>query len=175
MAWVIPALAGCGTLCNLQDSPGMQNLAVGTGACYPFGGAVRSGLLAVMGPPSGLEEMIEGDLAVCRGEFESGFQQIGRGVFVTSAGVGAIVDVPLSLAGDILTLPIAYARSKEYRWATWWGEKRLQPKSGTPAPETDPDASKAPSADRDPGCPALAPTTAKPDSKKCVSAPQNHS
>ena len=64
-----------------------------------------------------------GSETIFQGEFASGFQQIGYGMFLTSAGLVAIADSPLSLAGDILTLPVAYARANEYSWATWWGER----------------------------------------------------
>jgi hypothetical protein len=47
--------------------------------------------------------------------------QIGGGLMLAGAGLIAIADTPVSLVGDILTLPIAYARHQEYPWATWWG------------------------------------------------------
>src|SRR5262245_41128942 len=109
LALVLPALTGCGTLVNLRDPP--TGPVSGTGAWCPCGGAVRSGLLAVFGPPCGLVESINGGIAIGQGEFGPGFKQIGYGMLLTSAGLGAIVDCPLSLAGDILTFPIAYARA----------------------------------------------------------------
>ncbi len=124
LALVLLGLTGCGTFHNLKDSPNGP-LFLGTGCCYPFGGVTRSGVLAVMGPPCGLSGIMDGNIAITKGEFDSGFQQIGHGIFLTSAGLVAIADVPLSLAGDILTYPIAYARTKEYPWATWWGEKSI--------------------------------------------------
>jgi uncharacterized protein YceK len=125
LALIPLALTGCGTVHNLKDSPNGP-MFIGTGRCYPFGGVTRSSLLAVMGPPFGLGETIKGDIAICRGDFDSGFDQVGNGLFLTAAGLGAIIDTPLSLVGDILTFPIAYARSKEYAWATWWGEKSVR-------------------------------------------------
>jgi hypothetical protein len=119
---ILLAFTGCGTLHNLQDRPNSPTF-FGTGSCYPFGGVVRSFLLAGLGTQGGVAQVIEGDLAFCQGEFSSGLEQIGNGMLLTSAGLGAVVDCPLSLAGDILTFPIAYARSKEFAWATWWGEK----------------------------------------------------
>jgi hypothetical protein len=98
---------------------------IGTGRSYPFGGTVRSGLLAVMGPPCGVAEVINGNITITHGELEPGLKQIGNGLLITAAGLGAFVDCPLSLAGDIVTFPLAYARSKEYPWATWWGEKSI--------------------------------------------------
>ena len=49
MTVVLLAMTGCGTVHNLQDPPGGP-LYIATGSCYPFGGVVRSGMLAVMGP-----------------------------------------------------------------------------------------------------------------------------
>jgi len=115
-------LTGCGTFQNLKEPPkGPTDYC--TGRCYPFGGVMRSGCTALIGPSFGLGEVIEGSSAISHGEFGPGFEHIGSGMILTAAGLGAIVDTPLSLAGDILTFPIAYARSKEYPWATWWGEK----------------------------------------------------
>jgi hypothetical protein len=136
LAFVVLAVTGCGTFHNLKDSP-KGPLYVGTGCCYPFGGVTRSGLLAVMGPPSGLAEVVSGNMAISQGEFGDGFQQIGQGLYLASAGLIAIADTPLSLAGDILTFPIAYARSKEYPWATWWGEKSMPIPNSAPAPASD--------------------------------------
>jgi hypothetical protein len=136
LAFVVLAVTGCGTFYNLEDSP-KGPLFVGTGCCYPFGGVTRSGLLAVMGPPAGLAGVVSGNMAISQGEFGDGFQQIGQGLFLTSAGLIAIADTPLSLAGDILTFPIAYARSKEYSWATWWGEKSMSISDSAPAPASD--------------------------------------
>jgi hypothetical protein len=88
-----------------------------------------------------------GNVALCQGEFVSGFQQIGQGLLMTSAGLGAIVDIPLSLAADIVTFPVAYARYKEYPWATWWGEpSRFNPIS---PPTTTPEEGKSNTSDKD--------------------------
>jgi hypothetical protein len=133
---VLLALTGCGTFHNLKDSPNGP-MFIGTGRCYPFGGVSRSGLLAVMGPPAGLCQVVGGNIAVCQGDFGTGFQQVGDGLFLTSAGLIAIADTPLSLAGDILTFPIAYARSREYSWATWWGEKSIHDPSTPLAPASE--------------------------------------
>jgi hypothetical protein len=133
---VLLALSGCGTFYNLKDPPNGP-MFMGTGSCYPFGGVVRSGLLAVMGPPCGLGNVISGNIAICQGDFSSGFEQIGNGICLTSAGLVAVADTPMSLAGDILSFPAAYARSKEYSWATWWGEKSVHDPTSPPAPEAD--------------------------------------
>jgi hypothetical protein len=136
LAFVFLALTGCGTFHNLKDAPN-GTLFMGTGCCYPFGGVGRSALLAGLGTPMGLGMVINGDIAITEGDFGPGFQQVGEGLLLTSAGLLAIADTPLSLAGDLLTFPIAYARSKEYPWATWWGEPFTRD-PGTPlAPASD--------------------------------------
>src|SRR6516162_1915541 len=115
LASVVLAVTGCGTFFNLKDPP-KGPVFMGTGSCYPFGGVARSGALAVLGPPCGVAGVMGGSETIFQGEFASGFQQIGYGMFLTSAGLVAIADSPLSLAGDILTLPVAYARANEYSW-----------------------------------------------------------
>jgi hypothetical protein len=85
----------------------------------------------------GLAGVLSGNIAICRGEFGDGFEQIGEGLCMSSAGLIAVADTPLSLAGDILTLPIAYGRSKEYPWATWWGQKTDENPRTAPAPASD--------------------------------------
>ncbi len=90
-----------------------------------------------MGIPSGAVGIVSGNIAIAQGDFGPGFTEVGQGLLLTGAGVIAIVDTPLSLAGDIVTLPIAYARSKEHRWATWWGEESMPwPESSPPMPES---------------------------------------
>jgi uncharacterized protein YceK len=125
LAPVLLALAGCGTIHNLKDPP-KGPMFLGAGACNPFGGVVRSGLLATMGTPMGLAQVGTGSFAVCTGDFRNGFDQVGNGMYFGTAGLLAIADTPLSLAGDILTYPIVYARTHEYAWATWWGEKSIE-------------------------------------------------
>src|SRR5262249_42510406 len=85
--------------------------------------------------PLGLGGVIYGDIAIAKGEFGSGLEQIGNGTWLTATGLVAIADTPLSFVGDVLTFPLAYARSNGYSWATWWGDKS---NSGTRfAPEPD--------------------------------------
>lgn len=115
-------LTGCGTFCNLKDRPTGPTF-VATGSCNPFGGVARSALFAFAGPPTGLYKIVDGNIAILNGNIGPGFEEIGSGLLLTSNGLIAIVDTPLSLGGDILTFPIAYARSHEYPWASWWGEK----------------------------------------------------
>jgi uncharacterized protein YceK len=124
LALALLALTGCGTVHNLKDSPNGPMFCC-TGCCYPFGGVVRSGAVAVLGTPGGLGAAILGDIAICQGNFGPGFDLVGQGMGMTALGLVAIADVPLSLAGDILTLPVVYARSHEYWWATWWGKESM--------------------------------------------------
>ena len=117
-------LAGCGTFYNLNapPPPGPASVGIPT-SCSPFGGITRTGLLALAGPQLGVGWILEGD----------GFK--GTGLF--GLGVLAWADIPLSLAGDALTLPIACARSNGEPWATWWGEKEVSFRS--PPAKTGPD------------------------------------
>jgi hypothetical protein len=45
------------------------------------------------------------------------------------------VDTPLSLAGDVLTYPLARGRSNGESWATWWGDQGGARPTVEPAPE----------------------------------------
>lgn len=122
----ITSLAGCGTIHNLKDpDPANGTMFIGGGVCYPMGGCTRSGLLALIGTPMGMVQVIQGNVDIARGEFATGFEQVGSGLMLTGTGLGAIVDTPLSLAGDIVTYPLAYGRYHRYPWATWWGEKSV--------------------------------------------------
>lgn len=115
-------LPGCGTISNLNDPP-MGPYFMGCGKCSPFFGVTRSAVCAVAAPGAGIVETINGCDSICRGEATEGFQQIGQGALCTSMGLLAIVETPLSLAGDIVTYPIARARAEERPWATWWGKQ----------------------------------------------------
>jgi hypothetical protein len=89
-----------------------------------------------------LAETFGGTRTICKGEFREGGKEVGHGLRLTLDGLGAWVDLPLSIAGDILTLPVAYARQKQYPWATSWGDKPKQlsptPQTETPLAELDP-------------------------------------
>jgi hypothetical protein len=108
-------------------------------------GAFR--LLAFVGTPGGLCGAIGGDISICQGDFGPGFEEVGQGMGMTALGLVAIADMPLSLAGDILTLPVVYARSHEYWWATWWGEKSFGCPDLAPPPE---EGSKQPEGEVEP-------------------------
>jgi uncharacterized protein YceK len=104
-------LAGCGTVHNLNDPmvpTDPQNELAFLTACSPFGGVTRSGTLALFGEPVGISQLLNGELAE-------------GGKFFTF-GVLAWADIPLSLAGDVVTFPVAYARSKGEPWASWWNK-----------------------------------------------------
>jgi hypothetical protein len=122
---------GCGTATNLWSPP--ESLpTTGPTTCYPFGGITRS--------------VFVGGLMVAEG-LDHAVNNLGNGGLVTAAGMtvaGTLVfavDGPLSLAGDLLTLPVAYARSEKAPWATWWGEQTTAAPfqdGGQPAPATPP-------------------------------------
>jgi hypothetical protein len=142
LAFLLLAVTGCGTVTNLMDPP-HGTLFMGAGECYPFGGVVRSGVLTVMGPPFALGMAIDGDTAICQGEYEKGFQQLGNSLYLTFLALEAIPDLPLSVAGDVLTFPLAYARGKEYPWATWWGQKSYWPAAAPTGPDPEGDDKRA--------------------------------
>jgi hypothetical protein len=68
-----------------------------------------------------------------RGEYRTGAKEAGNGMLWALAGLGAWVDFPLSFVGDVITSPVAYARHKEYPWATRWGEKSVRIMPSPPA------------------------------------------
>jgi uncharacterized protein YceK len=140
---------GCGTVVNLTSPPpSLAPPGIGPTACTPFGGAARSGLLGGFCVPCGLL---------------GGWQEIGQGgllqgAWMTGVGVVALLDTPLSLAGDVVTLPIAYARQQGAPWATWWGDQggKMLPAAEVPegtAPGADlpvPSQGAAPQENRQP-------------------------
>jgi hypothetical protein len=104
-ALVAGVLSGCGTLGNLfappETSVPLGRCTMAPDSCVPFGGVGRSMVLGAM----------------C----------LGTGV-MAPVGVGVLlVDAPLSLVGDVVTLPVVYACQSGAPWATWWGsQKRRQ-------------------------------------------------
>src|SRR5690349_4712796 len=79
--------SGCGTLANITAPAAPQSgpRSFGPTVCEPFGGVQRSvlaGSIPLMGGPIG----------------------------IVPAAIAMGVDAPLSLAGDVLTLPIVYYR-----------------------------------------------------------------
>jgi uncharacterized protein YceK len=105
--------SGCGTIFNLTDPPPPGNPGIGPTTCFPFGGVTRSAALGgcglVFGTVGGIAEAGNGGLL--------------GGAQLAGVGALAVLDTPLSLAGDIITFPIAYARWQGAPWATWWGEQ----------------------------------------------------
>jgi len=132
---IVLILPGCGTFMNLSSPP--PKLAPPSMACesecIPFGGVARSGLLGLVGVEYGPWYLITGG-----NQNDTAWSAAG----VTCLGIGALVDTPLSLAGDVVTFPIALARSRCYPWATWWGDQGWEgPRPRVPAdpvPETAP-------------------------------------
>ncbi len=107
------SLAGCGTFQNLAapPTPTAPCPEWGPTACEPFGGVRRSfvnGGVLLMGGP------------LC---------------WPLSAAA-VVVDAPLSLASDVVTLPVVLARRSGARWATWWG--RDQERTATVPPTSGP-------------------------------------
>ena len=117
---------GCGTICNLKD-PGDGDIFMGSATCYPFGGVTRSAMRGRTGPPLGVVLAVDGNSEICKGNVNEGIKKVGAGTGLAIAGVVSIADVPLSLAGDIVTLPVAYARQQGKPWATWWGNQQRYP------------------------------------------------
>jgi hypothetical protein len=108
-------VSGCGTFMNLKSAPPevAGPCIVCETECVPFGGTIRSGLLAVVGTECGAAGLITG-----AGSHVSTLDAAG----LFGLGVGALIDTPISFAGDIITLPVAIARWKNVPWATWWGD-----------------------------------------------------
>ena len=108
----LAGLAGCGTVHNLKSPSTVDPSAITMGlpcTCTPFGGVLRSGMLGLGGTQVGGASILFGDIS-------------DSSVSLLALGILAWPDVPLSLVGDVITYPVAYARSKGEPWATWWGE-----------------------------------------------------
>lgn len=108
----LAGLTGCGTVHNLKSPSTVDPSAMTMGlpcTCTPFGGVLRSGMLGFGGTQVGGASILFGDIS-------------DSSVSLLALGILAWPDVPLSLVGDVVTFPVAYARSKGEPWATWWGE-----------------------------------------------------
>jgi uncharacterized protein YceK len=133
-AALVALQGGCGTIVNLTSPPPSRAMGgIGPTACTPFGGVTRSGML--------------GGFLVAWG-LVSGWDEVGQGGLLMGAGLAgvgtvALLDAPLSLAGDILTLPVAYARQQGAGWATWWGDQGHE-KSPSPVPQEGQGGSEGP-------------------------------
>jgi hypothetical protein len=76
------------------------------------------GVLVALGVLGGVENPPEGIV------YGTGF---------AAAGLWSLaVDAPLSLVGDVVTFPIAYARSQRAPWAMWWGSQSSSPQPADP-------------------------------------------
>jgi hypothetical protein len=104
--------AGCGTIANVTapTTPRTSYRAFGPTACEPFGGVQRSVMV-------GSAPLMAGWL----------------GVIPAVVAVG--VDTPLSLVGDVLTLPIVYAR---LHWTPHDGQGATTHDPEPPAPVEGP-------------------------------------
>jgi uncharacterized protein YceK len=128
--------SGCGTVFNLKappplgppepGSPYYRALpeSIGPSTCFPFGGITRSAFSSGFCTYMGL----------CGATGVGGIEQIGPGLVMTGAGLVSVIDMPLSLVGDLVTLPVACARWQGAPWATWWGERQWKP-SPPPGPQ----------------------------------------
>jgi hypothetical protein len=124
-ASIVPTM-GCGTICNLKD-PADGPLFMGSGSCYPFGGTTRSAMLAGFGTAGGIASAFEGSLETCTGKVGEGTGKVVNGAAMTAFGLVAVVDTPLSFAGDVVTFPIAYGRMNKEPWASWWRKPERHP------------------------------------------------
>jgi hypothetical protein len=110
------ATAGCGTVMNLKDEPG-PTWAIDTGGpntpAYPFGGVVR-------------------DLGLSLISFVCGVQSPVSVLY----GVAFLADVPLSVIGDVVTLPIVLDRmaAKDARSAQQAAKNERAGDSPSPRP-----------------------------------------
>jgi hypothetical protein len=128
IAVIALAQSGCGTMHNLMAHPKnepreepYEGLGSGPGDCVPFGGVARSAVLGFFGTPTGISVMIGEGIGIVEGDDTAlALQRIGNGMMLAAAGLIAIADTPLSLAGDVVTWPVANARETQQPWATWW-------------------------------------------------------
>ena len=126
-ACLVCLVSGCGTVVNLTAPPVSGRPDFGPTDCFPFGGVTRSAELGIGSLGSGLLCIPASGLNPAQLP-----EQMLGGAWLMGVGLVALVDTPLSLAGDVVTLPIAYARRQRAPWATWWGEQ-----AGSAKPESD--------------------------------------
>jgi uncharacterized protein YceK len=106
---------GCGTIVNLTAPPKAATAYRGMGPteCEPFGGVSRSFMLGGL--------CMAGGLTGGGGASPLGLL-LAPGMVIGGAAILA-VDTPLSLVGDVVTLPVVFARMQGAPWATWWGNR----------------------------------------------------
>jgi hypothetical protein len=112
------ALPGCGTFMNITSPPPKMaepSMFICESECVPFGGTIRSGLLGLACTEGGAGGLL----------FGGNSQDGGRlgAARTLGLGLGALIDTPLSFAGDVITFPAALARCQNQSWASWWGDK----------------------------------------------------
>lgn len=130
---------GCGTLVNLHDSPKHQPMMMVPQSTIPMGGTLRSTVVAVVGTPLSFSGAMQNTKALVTGKYDGDLKSFLTPVAAMPLCMLGFVDIPLSLVGDIVTLPIAFARMNEHQWATWWGKESVETKliPHEPVPEKD--------------------------------------
>lgn len=142
--------SGCGTVVNLNAPPPPGLPSMGPNTCFPFGGVTRSALLGTCAIPMGLCGAVHMD---------GGIEEMGVGLLWVGTGAVALVDAPLSLVGDLVTLPIAYARREGAPWATSWGD---QGRKSAPLQEPPPSSNADPPLEPVPVPPQNGPAAGSP-------------
>jgi uncharacterized protein YceK len=145
---LVASQTGCGTLYNLQAPPPVDPMTelggLAPSTCAPFGGVQRSAVIGGCGVVMGPIYLVKSVVGVADGGADSRENVVG-GLTLTGLGLLAIVDAPLSLAGDIVTMPVVIARRCEHPWATWWGEAKAAPmKDDGPEPQGTPCVTPSP-------------------------------
>ena len=115
LAGVTCLSGGCGTVLNLRAEP------------TPTPRAGMMGCMTSCEPMNGVKTSLAG-----------GVMLMGGAQFPIIVAVMA-VELPLSFVGDVLTLPVVYARKRGEPWATWWGtqaapERKTPQESGSVDP-----------------------------------------
>lgn len=146
------AAAGCGTVMNLHAPPEPTSNYRGMGptACEPLGGVNRAAVMGGLTFASGLESLNQGP---GEGRMLTGIGLLGAGTVILA------VDTPLSLVGDMLTLPVVNARRNHEPWASWWGPNAANDPLGIRTEGAPPGAAS----------PARAPATGAPPAPPTVS------
>jgi uncharacterized protein YceK len=125
---LIATQSGCGTLWNLKAPPASDEPArlgiFDSGNCVPMGGVARSATLAAGSMTFSPSNLVDTEWRAYCGE-QMPPDSLKANLFIGTLGALAIVDTPLSLVGDVVTLPLAIGREKQQPWATWWGEPKI--------------------------------------------------
>lgn len=157
-AALLLAAAGCGTIMNLHAPPEPTSAYRGMGptSCEPLGGVNRAAVMGGLTFASGLESLNQGP---GEGRMLTGIGLLGAGTVILA------VDTPLSLVGDMLTLPVVNARRNHEEWASWWGPSTARdplglrtegpPPGAPPPPGTPPPPGAAPAAVTPPASPTV--------------------